>query len=411
MIKQTWVVSDDEKNRILNLHESATKKQYLGEQTKVITSTGTTTENKSYPKTPLGNKFEYGKYESDNVKNTILSLKQSIEDFIKNSDSSKFVININAGESQVTNPSGFEEKGSLALARANSVKKYFEEIFPDLIKKGILVINSPKDVSSVSIGKTPYGGKGSGDFSNLEKKKKYESEQFVDFNITGEGTKTVTTINSKFLCDTKSLQNEGGFLSADANFTQIVPWKLNRGEGDIFISFDTFTMPDIIYFEYNGKVFGDTSFRGGVSDAYRIFVGTALRSKFGINSLPAQMGNNKVSSLRPNDQRLIQSLDEMKKWGLEESFKNTFGSESSLSNPSWMNFFKDFDKTGNKRKLISNLGGNFPWGILDSPIKQSVVTNIGPIKKVDGIDEIKVINVAPVGTTKWQVSLNCKPSV
>jgi len=411
MIKQTWVVSDDEKNRILNLHESATKKQYLGEQTKVITSTDTTTENKSYPKTPLGNKFEYGKYESDNVKNTILSLKQSIEDFIKNSDSSKFVININAGESQVTNPSGFEKKGSLALARANSVKKYFEEIFPDLIKKGILVINSPKDVSSVSIGKTPYGGKGSGDFSNLEKKKKYESEQFVDFDITGEGTKTVTTINSKFLCDTKPLQSAGGFLSSDANFTQILPWKLNRGSGKIYITFDTFSMPDIIYFEYNGKVFGDTSFRGDEGDTYRIFIGTALRAKFGTNSLPAQMGKNKVSSLDPKDPRIIKSLDEMKRWGVEESFKNTFGSESSLSNPDWMNLFRKFDKTGNKRGLISNLGNDFPWGILDSPIKQSVVRSIGPIEKIDGIDEIKVINVSPVGTTKWQISLNCKPSV
>ena len=230
----------------------------------------------------------------------------------------------------------------------------------------------------------------------------------VDFDITGEGTKTFNTINSKFLCDTKPLQNEGGFLTADADFTQIVPWKLNRGEGEIFISFDTFTMPDIIYFEYNGKVFGDTSFRGGVSDAYRIFVGTALKSKFGINSLPAQMGKNKVSQLDPNDPRIIQSLDEMRKWGLEESFQNTFGTKSSLSNPTWMDFFRNFDKTGNKRRLISNLGDDFPWGILDSPIKQSVVTNIGPIKKVDGIDEIKVINVAPVGTTKWQISLNCK---
>jgi hypothetical protein len=76
-----------------------------------------------------------------------------------------------------------------------------------------------------------------------------------------------------------------------------------------------------------------------------------------------------------------------------------------------MNLFRKFDKTGNKRGLISNLGNDFPWGILDSPIKQSVVRSIGPIEKIDGIDEIKVINVAPVGTTKWQISLNCKPSV
>ena len=32
MIKQTWNISEDEKNRILNLHESATKRMYLSEQ-------------------------------------------------------------------------------------------------------------------------------------------------------------------------------------------------------------------------------------------------------------------------------------------------------------------------------------------------------------------------------------------
>jgi len=29
MIKQKWNISEDERKRILNLHESATKKQYL----------------------------------------------------------------------------------------------------------------------------------------------------------------------------------------------------------------------------------------------------------------------------------------------------------------------------------------------------------------------------------------------
>ena len=40
MIKQTWNISEDEKNRILNLHESATKRLYLSEQNEV--------EDKSY---------------------------------------------------------------------------------------------------------------------------------------------------------------------------------------------------------------------------------------------------------------------------------------------------------------------------------------------------------------------------
>jgi len=410
MIKHTWDISSEEKKRILSLHEIATKNLYIiKEQTEVVVGTETKKENKVFPKTKLGDKFEYGKYTSDAVKQTLSSLKPKIDEFIKNSDSSKFVVNVTAGESKVTNPSGFKKEGKLALERAKTVKKYFEELFPELIKKGILVINIPKDETEVTIGKTPYGGPGSGDFQNIEKKKKYELEQFVDFDITGEGVKTVTTTKTKFLCDTGKKESTGGFLSSDVNFTEVVPWKLNRGEGNIYLWFETFSMPDIIYFEYNGEIFGDSIFRGGKGDEFRIFVGTSLRAKFGTASLPEQMKGNKIIPLNYNDKRIINSLDNMAIWELEKSFKNTFGPDSSLSNPDWMNSFRKFDETKNKRRLISELGKDFPWGYLSSEIGWPIAKNIGPIKKVDGIDEIKIINVAPVGSTGWSLGLTCKP--
>ena len=131
MIKQKWEISEDERNRILNLHESATKNLYLIKE-QVQAASVTKTDNK-FPETKLGNNFEYGQFQSKRVKDLIFSLKPQIEEFIKNSDSSKFVVNITAGESQVTNPKGFEERGSLALARANSVSSYFQELFPELI--------------------------------------------------------------------------------------------------------------------------------------------------------------------------------------------------------------------------------------------------------------------------------------
>ena len=199
MIKQTWNINEDEKLRILNLHESATKNLYLSEQTSVVVGTETKTENKNFPITNLGDKFEFGKYESETVKKSLSDLKPQIEKFIKDSDSSKFTVNISAGESQVTNPKGFEEKGSLALARANSIKKYFEELFPDLIKQGILIINAPKSVSEVAIGKTPYNRLQSQSFKE-KYAKEYSKEQFVNFDITGEGTKTTTTTKTKLLC-------------------------------------------------------------------------------------------------------------------------------------------------------------------------------------------------------------------
>ena len=198
MIKQNFNVNSDEVVRILRMHESATKNHYLiKEQRKDVVTTTTETQQNKFPSTKLGDKFEYGKYDSPSVKSAIEQLKPQIENFIKNSDSSNFTINISAGESQVTNPTGFKTRGSLALARANSVKKYFEEIFPDLIKNGVIVIKSPTSVEEVQIGETPYGGPGSGDFKDPEKKSKYDQEQFVNFDLVGSGSKTTTTTKIK----------------------------------------------------------------------------------------------------------------------------------------------------------------------------------------------------------------------
>jgi hypothetical protein len=187
-VNNLFLINEDEKNRILNLHESATKKLYLVGEQIVSKNVQGGQKDTNFPTQNIGSKFEFGEYDSKKVKNDILLLKPQIEDFITNSDGKQFVINITSGESNVTNPKGFEVKGSLGLARANSVKRYFEDIFPDLFKQGILTINSPKSESEVVIGKTPYD-KTKGDNKNPELVKKYRKEQFVKFDISGGGKK------------------------------------------------------------------------------------------------------------------------------------------------------------------------------------------------------------------------------
>jgi len=408
MIKQSWNIEEGEKLRILNLHESATKSLYLSEQKSVVVGTETKTEDKKFPKTNLGDKFEFGKFESDAVKNTLSDLKPKIEEFIKNSDSSKFVVNIDAGESQVTNPKGFEEKGSLALARANSVKKYFQELFPELIKNGTLVVNVPKDVSEVKIGKTPYNRAQSQSFKE-KYKNEYSQEQFVNFDISGEGTKTTTTQKTKLLCNTTPLNAGGGYLKPEQDYTQIYDKELGKGEGNVWITFETYRQPDIIYFEYNGKVYGDATFRGSSEDEYRIFLGTSLMSKYGGGKLPSQFGNTTYESISMDDPRLYNALPRMKDWGTYKSFINSLRGKTSMNNQKYINAFIEFDSDGRKAKLIKTLGPDFPWGIVTSEIKPGLVKNLGPIPKVNGIDLIKVINVCPVGTTQWKINFNCKP--
>lgn len=408
MIRQNWNIGGEEKVRILNLHESATKNLYLSEQTSVVVGTETKTENKNFPTTKLGDKFGFGKYESDAVKKSLSDLKPQIEKFIKDSDSSKFTVNISAGESLVTNPKGFEEKGSLALARANSIKNYFEELFPDLIKSGTLVINAPKDVKEVKIGQTPYNRAKSEEFKQ-KYAEEYSKEQFVDFDIVGQGTKTTTSTKTKLLCNTSPLNAGGGYLLHKNDYTKVYDKTLGAGEGNVYITYETYFQPDIIYFEYNGKTYGEAMFRGDSSDEYKIFLGTALMAKYGGGELPAQYGTTTYERISMDDPRLDKALPAMRDWSLNDSFKNTFSYGPPLSNFEYMDAFKEFDGDGRKGKLLRKLGPNFPWGIVTSNIGSNIVKNLGPIPKVDGIDNIKVINVCPVGTTQWKIYFNCKP--
>lgn len=254
MIKQTWNINEDEKNRILNLHESATKNLYLseqsGQQSGGVLTTSKTSQT-SFPKQNIGNQFKFGDYQSDTVKNSIASLKPKIEEFIKNNGGKQFVVNINAGESNVTNPKGFEEKGSLALARANSVKQYFQELFPDLIKNGTLVIKNPDNVSQVVLGKTPYD-KTKGDNKNPELIKKYKAEQFVTFDIQGSGEVS----NSESICNWKaSITGKTGDINYDYVTTDI---KL-VGKGAL--NFGTGSIPDRMIIKNNkGVITQDTGY-------------------------------------------------------------------------------------------------------------------------------------------------------
>ena len=248
-------ISSDEKNRILNLHEGATKRQYLtleqsGQQSGGVSTTTTSTAT-TFPEQNVGNQFNFGEYQSNVVKNSIAALKPKIYEFIKNSGGKQFIVNVNAGESNVTNPKGFEEKGSLALARANSVKQYFQEIFPDLIKNGTLIIKVPADASKVAFGKTPYD-KTKGDYNNPQKRELYNKEQFVTFDIQGSGQ----VENVESICDWEaSITGKTGEFNKNYVTVDI------KLQGNGLLTFDTGSIPDrMIVKNSKGVITQDTGY-------------------------------------------------------------------------------------------------------------------------------------------------------
>jgi hypothetical protein len=284
MIKQTWNIEEIEKLRILNLHEAATKKEYLiYEQTPNYIETTKTSEKVEFPTQNLQNLFKYGEWDSPELRQAIEALRPRIEQFIENSKANKFVLNINAGESQVTNPKGFEEKGSLALKRAQNVESIFRDVFSDLISKGTLQVNGPKKIEDVKIGETKYTkGSPSKDNPNykfyIENIPNYKKEQFVTFNIVGDKETESTSV----ICTYKK-EVRGGVAEASNNFIylqeRVDVSELNNGQ-KIRITLATYLVPDMLTVEAGGKLYSSGFVGEGNNEAYSILLATILGNTY-----------------------------------------------------------------------------------------------------------------------------------
>ncbi len=386
----------------------------LNEQSSVDTQQTVSTKETKFDTINFGDNFEYGKYQSDEVLNQVKGLRQRIESYIKDNDQASFTFSIVAGESQVTNPQGFETKGSLALARAKEVKKYLDQVFSDLIESKKITIVSPQSVGDVTIGQTPYGGPGSGDNKKPDLVAKYRKEQFVNLVISGKGLKTTTTTTKKLtpkfeICKTPPLVSDGKYISANQDFTNRTKFDLGSGSGQIYFYAETYTMPDIIYLEYNGKSFGSTEFSGADEPWTRLLLGTTLINKYGYGGkLPASFGATTFERITPEDPAFRSALMEAKSWGLKKSFFNIFGEGEALQNPQYMAAFEEFDSRGSIKNLLKSLGPNFVWGTLTSKIGPSIQKNI-KFSKVENLNEAVVVNISPNGGTNWNVGITCQP--
>ena len=164
MIKQTWNIGSEEKSRILNLHESATKNLYL-------------IKEQLTPNAPFTidfeNAFTSGQYNfTPKYMNVVNDSVTKISDYIKGKNLKDFKLVITPGESQVPNPKGFEQKGSLAIKRAEVLKKYLETSLPPILNM------SPQiDISAPVIGTTKWDDK-LGKDNDV-----YKKEQFVRVSV------------------------------------------------------------------------------------------------------------------------------------------------------------------------------------------------------------------------------------
>lgn len=220
MIKQNFNIDSDEVVRILKMHESATKKQYLiGEQVKQIQKL----EPKTFelPAQTFASGYHSAQSLNANQKQQITNVLEQIADYIKKYKGAPMEIQITTGESQPTNFDKENNKkldsGELANLRGQTITKILEDFFNGLVQKGQLPSMPKIPKFKTEIGKTPRG---------LDPKNpKYQAEQFIRFSVISSGEVTsecLVGLKIKFVYineeNNKQIPCRGGHFCDEAVF-------------------------------------------------------------------------------------------------------------------------------------------------------------------------------------------------
>jgi hypothetical protein len=440
-MKKLFLISEEEKKRILTLHEDATKNLYLLKEIETGTAIATIDLKGTFPQGYY--------YTSQQLSDKLYSEMTKITDILKKYQNQKLNIVVKAGESQLGNrdlepksPTKGQklEKLDLAKKRFESIKKTLESILDKYKKENSLnvefVISEPEFI----LGKTiPKVGVRGGDHPP-DMKKEFENEQFIQINIVATGQQTTTTniipnkdpndgITKKKVCEKEVIQpDKNSYLMADNDYTMIKEVDLGSGSGSLILKVNTYAIPDCIYVEYNGKTYGTATFAGSAAGSFavRVSMGTNLRMRFGDGPLP-----NYFPQVRWRDatkKEVMAAFTESPK--LYENFVNSLKDQKKTIYPEkgneWYqqlidsvtvkipkNFSNDKKIDGYNRDIGEvryKRTKGLPWAIVELDNKSYAG---GPgwfnikFQKVEGVDKAKIICIAPLGTTNWDITKEC----
>ena len=196
MIKQNWLISEEDKSRILSMHKKATANFYLVEKqiiNEIIEEeTKTIDFNFNYP----------SGWWSENTPGLVESLNNKVNEiynFIVKNKGNKINIVVEVGESLVPNYNGedkniekiknlkYDERikyrmpeGQLADYRGGVIKRMLDKIFNGYLQKR-LIVEKPEITPTKVIGKTQFTA------NDNPNDKKYTDEQYVKFILTVKG--------------------------------------------------------------------------------------------------------------------------------------------------------------------------------------------------------------------------------
>jgi hypothetical protein len=172
---------------------------------------------------------------SEAIKEKLTKLKK----WADNNKGTNYKVTIVAGESNVTNPAGYEQKGSLAQARAEMIKQLVGQVF-----------SGPVDIKVVKGTEKYVKGKDKADDP------KYTKEQFIRIDIS---------VEADDLCSFQPKEKD--IKQGDAVSHYITFDKVVSGEGHVTIT--PGKIPDrLVILDANGNVTQDTGFITTTKSSY-----------------------------------------------------------------------------------------------------------------------------------------------
>lgn len=391
-------IDEGEVKRILEMHKTATKNQYLISE---VTSNESVEIN-------LGNLFDPGKYVvTPQVGTKINAGITQIRNFITKNPGKPVLVTIESSESKV--PNYDREKypvtgnksvdftsdkklpvGSLSKNRANSLMTYLK----------------PKLPKSTTIVVTDKGAQGPAWDGKNAQDPKYIANQYVklfaNLNISKptpkEEPEQTQAEKDRLAACYQTFESTGTYGRSDKGFiAEQMNVNLKGSEETVHFLLEPYDVPDILIVEYNGQSY-TTGLIGIDSEISRLLVGTIIGNYYSDEgSRPWYLKNLKVVPLSTQKADTILN-NNYGNWK-EDDLKGYY---------SGVKLERDFFKTKASNYTIS------PYALSVGQIKQLTagvnywdsVQSI-KIKKVPGVDTAKVSVVGIVGATKWKLMLRC----
>lgn len=371
MINQNWNISEDEKKRILFLHERATKNNYLiFEQSE----TESNTSNLNVPKPisfDLKNEFQSGSSTLTGTTEIDDAITQINSYYTKYNNAFKVSIEIESSESKVTQKEGM---GALSKKRLETLKKYLKGKIPDNIN----IIE--KDMKAQGP-EWPYTARTRPDGTEILPNEKItkNDKMYTEFQYVK------LTVKSEFdICKLSATQADGvlgespTFISFDKTYDVG-----NFGNLKINIKFDCETVPDFIRIYYGGKIVGQGWVGLNVTH-FKILIGL-----FGDNF-------TKGTDLKINIPTMPYDID--KATSAINNFEH--GPKKIL-----INMFPNAQYGDERGSNFFHLNKQIKPVISNIPILPNGTSF--PIQLVEGVKDLRIQIFSPFSETVWLFTVSC----